>query len=107
LIKLCACRHVGGGIVSATPPTFNAMHPNWRTSLSDVSFFGAWNDLTPQSTIKTIRQQVSDLLKPLRDLTPGGGQYLNEVRACFLLFLWLLSISSSFPSAFYHSLLFH
>ncbi|KAJ7829288.1 hypothetical protein B0H14DRAFT_3873097 [Mycena olivaceomarginata] len=71
-------QHVGGGIVSATPPTFNAMHPNWRTSLSDVSFFGAWNDLTPQSTIKTIRQQVSDLLKPLRDLTPGGGQYLNE-----------------------------
>ncbi|KAJ7829278.1 hypothetical protein B0H14DRAFT_3465786 [Mycena olivaceomarginata] len=93
-------QHVGGGIVSATPPTFNAMHPIWRTSLSDLSFFGAWNDSAPQSTIQTIRQQVSDLVKPFRDLTPGGGQYLNEVHACSLFFLWLLPPSSSLPSAF-------
>ncbi|KAJ7806310.1 FAD-binding domain-containing protein [Mycena olivaceomarginata] len=71
-------QHVGGGIVSANPPTFNAMHPIWRTSLSDLSFFGAWNDSAPQSTIQTIRQQVSNLVKPFRDLTPSGGQYLNE-----------------------------
>ncbi|KAJ7855587.1 hypothetical protein B0H14DRAFT_3645770 [Mycena olivaceomarginata] len=73
-------QHVGGGVVSATPPTFNAMHPAWRTALSDISVFGGWNDLTPTSTIQATRRQVSDSLEPFRKLTPGpaGGQYLNE-----------------------------
>ncbi|KAF8146533.1 hypothetical protein K438DRAFT_1627795, partial [Mycena galopus ATCC 62051] len=71
-------QHVGGGVVSSTDPNFNALHPFWRTALVDIAVFGVWADATNTSTIDEIRQSVSNYIAPLRALTPGGGQYLNE-----------------------------
>ncbi|KAJ7621216.1 hypothetical protein FB45DRAFT_798999 [Roridomyces roridus] len=73
-------QHVAGGVVAETDPDFNAIHPSWRKSLVDVSIFGAWADNATQPDVNVVRQGVTDLLAPLRDLTPGvaGGQYLNE-----------------------------
>ncbi|KAJ7639326.1 hypothetical protein FB45DRAFT_828189 [Roridomyces roridus] len=72
-------QHVGGGVIAQTDPDFNAMHPNWRKSLCDISIFGAWADNATQPAIDAIRTGVTDLLAPLRDLTGAdGGQYLNE-----------------------------
>ncbi|KAF8164346.1 hypothetical protein K438DRAFT_1617536 [Mycena galopus ATCC 62051] len=71
-------QHVAGGVVSALSPDFNALHPAWRTALVDVVTPGVWPDGASAATIAAVRQSVSSSLAPLRALTPGGAQYLNE-----------------------------
>lgn len=106
-------RHVAGGVVSALSPDFNALHPAWRTALVDVVTPGVWPDGASAATIAAVRQSVSSNLAPLRALTPGGAQYLNEVRfkfkfSCLLLlvlrplrsFFFVLQTSSCPPEEF-------
>ncbi|KAJ6491504.1 hypothetical protein DFH09DRAFT_1453452 [Mycena vulgaris] len=64
-------QHVGGGVVSQQPADFNALHPAWREALVDLT-------VSAQEAIKSTRESITDMLAPLRALTPNGGQYLNE-----------------------------
>ncbi|KAJ6525447.1 FAD-binding domain-containing protein [Mycena vulgaris] len=71
-------QHVGGGVVSQEPADFNALHPAWREALVDVTIYGVWTDDASGKLIKSTREGITNLLAPLRALTPNGGQYLNE-----------------------------
>jgi len=69
-------QHVGGGDMAKHAADFNAVHPAWRTTLSDISIFGQWKDGASEDEIAATRKSLTDFLAPIRAL--GGGQYLNE-----------------------------
>ena len=70
-------------ITSASPPpqfTGNdtAANPAWRNNTWQVVYTLAWTSTLPVDSRPQIAQAVGSALQPLKDLTPGGGTYVNE-----------------------------
>lgn len=53
-------------------------NPAWRSALWHAIFLGGWVKGFPTSTQQETIQRVYDAAQPFRDLTPGGGSYMNE-----------------------------
>ncbi|KAJ7628823.1 hypothetical protein FB45DRAFT_1080117 [Roridomyces roridus] len=71
-------QHVAGGVVAEKDIDFNAVHPSWRSALVDLVTYDAFPDDTSEAEIAARRRKLSSLVDPLRALTPGVAQYLNE-----------------------------
>lgn len=70
---------MGGGVVSQVSPDAMGLHPAWRTAIIDLAIGAEWNDGMSFAEVQAYRENVTNQIAPLRALTPGGGQYLNEV----------------------------
>ena len=53
-------------------------NPAWRTALWHVLMTGGWTGELGVSNETALLESWLDTVKPLKDLTPGGGCYLNE-----------------------------
>jgi hypothetical protein len=62
-----------------TPDTgrTTSVHPAWREALWEVIMGGLWTAKNKQARDK-VQATISASIKPFKDLTPGGGCYLNE-----------------------------
>lgn len=69
---------VGGGAVSSANASLTSTTPAWRSCLVDMTLGITWDPSADYETITADRATVNSQLVPLRDLTPGGGTYLNE-----------------------------
>ena len=64
--------------VAGSPGRTGAVNPAWRETVLHLAF------ITTQGTAFTARQatdeesRINSFLKPLRDITPGAGSYMNE-----------------------------
>ena len=54
------------------------VNPAWRTALWEVIIGGAWKAETPLPVRWKIQETVSMSIDPFKNLTPGGGCYMNE-----------------------------
>ncbi|KAM7211559.1 hypothetical protein V8F06_013056 [Rhypophila decipiens] len=62
------------GVTSQT----NAIFPAWRESLFLINLV-TWSDpMTPWNTLKDSLATINNWQQTLRELTPGGGGYINE-----------------------------
>ncbi|OCK80494.1 FAD-binding domain-containing protein [Lepidopterella palustris CBS 459.81] len=74
----------GSGQIYATGPSNQpdnsktGVNPAWRGSLWEVIYGGIWVSADSQDTRGRIQNTISEAIKPLKVLTPGGGCYLNE-----------------------------
>ncbi|KAE8448784.1 hypothetical protein EG329_008786 [Mollisiaceae sp. DMI_Dod_QoI] len=60
-------------------PDGNAIHPAWRNGLSHTIIFQQWNQtIAPDQQMKIRQDFATDVMKQLRDITPGAGSYGNE-----------------------------
>jgi hypothetical protein len=70
--------------IYATTPVRNSdnsktgVNPAYRGSLWEVVFAGGWTQGIPQAIQIGIEQKVHESMDPLREITPGGGCYVNE-----------------------------
>lgn len=79
-------RHGGGGVqLYATGPDNTpdengktSVNPIWRDSLWEVIMGQFWTTSTPANALLPIQKTVSAMIEPFKDLTPGGGCYMNE-----------------------------
>ncbi|KAL7922893.1 hypothetical protein ACQKWADRAFT_326522 [Trichoderma austrokoningii] len=80
LASMAAYMVAGKGVQDAKPRGgSNAVNPAWRTAYVhalNTESFAAFNS-TDEDRAKAILETG---FQPLRDLTPGGGAYINEVR---------------------------
>lgn len=54
------------------------VNPAWRNELWEVVYAGGWVQGTPQAAQDYISQTVHSAMDNLRNITPGGGCYMNE-----------------------------
>lgn len=54
------------------------VNPAWRDALWHLDFAGGWTTNISISDRRSITQTVLKSLDPLKELTPGGGCYMNE-----------------------------
>jgi hypothetical protein len=67
--------------LTSNPPGWNAVHPAWREALHTVvAIIPMVNGQSLDLISENQRIVTRDFIEPLRQLTPGGGAYLNEVR---------------------------
>ncbi|THH14000.1 hypothetical protein EW146_g6283 [Bondarzewia mesenterica] len=71
---------VGGGAVATVDPNSTAVPPAWRTTITDMTLSGSYNETANATEIHALWQSIHDQTQPLRELAPipAGGQYLNE-----------------------------
>ncbi|KAF2276339.1 FAD-binding domain-containing protein [Westerdykella ornata] len=78
--------HAGGAAhLYATGP-FNtpdlarksSVNPAWRDALWHVIIGGLWTHTTSPKLRAQIQDTISKAIQPFKDLTPGGGCYMNE-----------------------------
>jgi hypothetical protein len=55
-----------------------SVNPIWRDSLWEVIMGAAWTTSTPSDVRAQIQNTISASIQPFKDLTPGGGCYMNE-----------------------------
>ncbi|KAF2197278.1 FAD-binding domain-containing protein [Delitschia confertaspora ATCC 74209] len=53
-------------------------NPGWRDALWHVIMGGFWTKDVSVSTRKLIQSAISSSITPLKNITPGGGCYMNE-----------------------------
>ncbi|KAI0869257.1 FAD binding domain-containing protein [Hypoxylon argillaceum] len=74
----------GTQIVPETPVTnldssqSTSVHPAWRTALWHVIHVGEWLEPLEDDVMQRTTQGFLKLIEPLKELSPGGGAYLNE-----------------------------
>jgi FAD/FMN-containing dehydrogenase len=74
----------GTQIVSETPVTnldedqSSSAHPAWRDAIWHVILAGEWLEPLGQKELQTTTGEFLNMLEPLKELSPGGGAYLNE-----------------------------
>jgi FAD/FMN-containing dehydrogenase len=74
----------GTQIVAETPvsnPDANrtsSAHPAWRDALWHVIHVGEWLEPLDKQHARETAAGFLEILEPLKDLSPGGGAYLNE-----------------------------
>ncbi|KAJ5637058.1 FAD binding domain-containing protein [Penicillium lividum] len=74
----------GTQIVSETPVSnsnadeSSAVNPAWRDALWHVIHVGEWLEPLEDHVLKSTADGFLELLDPLKELSPGGGAYLNE-----------------------------
>ncbi|KAG0258602.1 hypothetical protein DFQ27_004540 [Actinomortierella ambigua] len=69
---------IAGGMVAKANATETSVNPAWREALTFQVVPGGWLDTTPWETQKVIRRTLTKSINRLRELTPGGGTYMNE-----------------------------
>ncbi|PYH42493.1 FAD binding domain-containing protein [Aspergillus saccharolyticus JOP 1030-1] len=55
-----------------------SVHPAWRSALWHVLMTGGWFDVRSSANQTALGERWLDTVQPLKDLTPGGGCYVNE-----------------------------
>ena len=75
--------HVSLFVAATTPvngPKGNgtSVHEAWRDALWTIDFVSAYSSKAKAATVKRIWKAVRDAIVPIRYLTPGGGNYVNE-----------------------------
>ncbi|GLI81848.1 hypothetical protein PoHVEF18_010240 [Penicillium ochrochloron] len=74
----------GTQIVSETPVTnldkdqLSSAHPAWRDAIWHVILAGEWLEPLSKEELETTTGGFLKMLDPLKQLSPGGGAYLNE-----------------------------
>lgn len=59
----------------------NSVNPAWRSTVLHALGFASWNVSTPAPEVAAIRDAfVNGPMRRWRDVSPGSGAYLNEVR---------------------------
>ena len=53
-------------------------HRAWRSALWHVIHVGEWAELLAPNTLESATAGFLEMLDPLKELSPGGGAYLNE-----------------------------
>lgn len=59
-------------------PGSNAVLPAWRESLFTTIFQVTWPETAEWDTLQRLEATLNEWQAMLRDITPGGGAYLNE-----------------------------
>jgi len=72
---------VAGGAPSHAPNNTGAVLPAWREALWHLVLSSAPLPDASNSDIEKNFRQVTEVLEPLRQLTPGSGAYMNEADA--------------------------
>lgn len=52
--------------------------PAWRDAIWHVIYVGEWHEPLTPNVQKSAAQGLLDIVEPLKQLSPGGGAYLNE-----------------------------
>lgn len=68
-----------GGVVSNVSKDAASVNPAFRSAISDMTITLSWNETATVSDINTVLETLEEQLQPLRDISPSGGQYVNEV----------------------------
>jgi hypothetical protein len=72
---------VAGGKPSKIPSIPNSVHPAWRDAVWHMMVIHVFEEGSPKSLIDALFEAVTRSIEPLRELTPGGGAYMNEADA--------------------------
>ncbi|GAM34224.1 hypothetical protein TCE0_015f01664 [Talaromyces pinophilus] len=55
-----------------------SINPAWRTALWHLIMTGGWFDVLPTTKENAMVESWLETIEPLKELTPGGGCYVNE-----------------------------
>ena len=75
--------NIEGHLVAGGPPVSHssdsAINPAWRTACLHMLVFAPLSENSTQAEIQQIKNTITnDLVEPMRQITPGGGAYMNE-----------------------------
>ena len=61
--------------------------------LTDLTIALSWNATTATAQdVQNVRQNVTDVMNGIRQITPKGGAYVNEVCLLFFFFFFIIII---------------
>ena len=64
--------------VAGSPGVTSAVHPAWRSNVLHLCFITVQPSGLSPSQAREEESQVQRYMKPIRELTPGSGSYINE-----------------------------